>query len=317
MKTPRTSTRPWRALGVVAITTALAIAGCSSDGSDTGTSTTASSASPAAATSSDPAVASLLPAKFKSSGVINVASDLSNPPMEMVDSNNNVVGFDYDLAQAMGDKLGVKVKFEQQTFDTVIPSLQAGKHDIIIAGMNDTAEREKILDFVDYFHAGFMIIVPKGNPEKIASVMDLCGKKVAVQKATVQGQLLTSYASKCTAAGSTPITLVQLPGELDAQTAVRSGKASADVVDASVASYAAQTAGGGKIFELVRDPDNPSGYNPVYTGIGLLKGQDELAKALSAALQAVIDDGTYPKLLAKYDLASFAVDKAGINLATQ
>jgi polar amino acid transport system substrate-binding protein len=315
MKAPLPA-RQRRSLGVVAIASALALCACSS-GAAAGSDTAGSSGSPAVAASADPAIASLLPEKFKTAGVITVASDIPNPPMEMRDSSNNVTGFDYDLAQAMGQKLGVKFEFQQQAFDTAVPSLQAGKHDIIIAGMNDTAEREKVLDFVDYFHAGFMIVVPFGNPEKITSVMDLCGKKVAVQKATVQGQLLTSYASKCTAAGSTPITLVQLPGELDAQTAVRSGKASADVVDASVASYAAQTAGGGKIFELVRDPDNPSGYNPVYTGIGLLKGQDELAKALSAALQAVIDDGTYPKLLAKYDLASFAVDKAGINLATQ
>jgi polar amino acid transport system substrate-binding protein len=147
--------------------------------------------------------------------------------------------------------------------------------------------------------------------------MDLCGKKVAVQKATVQGELLNSYANKCTANGSSPITLVQLPAELDAQTAVRSGKASADVVDASVAAYAAQTAGDGKIFELVKDAQNPSGYNPVYTGIGLLKGQDQLVKALNAALNAVIADGTYATLLTKYKLTEFALDKGGVNRATE
>ncbi len=315
MKAPLSAGRQRRSLGAVAIASALALCACSSSTATSGD--TGSSGSPTVTASADPAIASLLPAKLTQAGVITVASDMPNPPMEMLDDSNKVTGFDYDLAQAMGQKLGVRFEFQQQAFDTAVPSLQAGKHDIIIAGMNDTAEREKVLDFVDYFHAGFMIVVPFGNPEKISSVLDLCGKKVAVQKATVQGELLNSYAGRCTAKGSSPITLVQLPTELDAQTAVRSGKASADVVDASVAAYAAQTAGGGKIFELVKDPQNPSGYNPVYTGIGLLKGQDQLVKALNAALNAVIADGTYTTLLAKYNLSQFAIDKGGVNRAAE
>lgn len=160
-------------------------------------------------------------------------------------------------------------------------------------------------------------MVQKGNPENITRILDLCGKNVAVQKSTVQGELLEGYADKCKAAGAGPVNLVQLPTELDAQTAVRSNKAVADVVDASVGTYAAETAGDGQIFELVKDAEHPGGYNPVYTGIGLLKGNDDLAKALNTALQSVMDDGTYAKLLDKYKLSDFAIDKAGINRASE
>jgi polar amino acid transport system substrate-binding protein len=292
--------------------TALLLAGCSGGGSGSATSPgTGSSTS----VQVDAKAAALLPAKYKESG-INVAADMPNPPMEMLDENQNPTGFDYDLAQALGAKLGVEFKFVQQTFDTAVPSLQAGKHDIIMAGMNDTVEREAVLDFVDYFHAGFVIVVQKGNPEKITGILDLCGKNVAVQKATVQGDLLESYADKCKAEGAGPINLVQLPTELDAQTAVRSDKAVADVVDASVATYAAETAGDGQTFELVKDGEHPGGYNPVYTGIGLLKGNDDLANALKMALQSVMDDGTYTKLLDKYKLSDYAIDKAGVNRAS-
>ncbi len=98
------------------------------------------------------------------------------------------------------------------------------------------------------------------------------------------------------------------------QTAVRSVKAAADVVDSAVAAYAAKTAGGGKIFDLVKDPANPAGYNPVYTGIGVLKKDAELSKALLTALQALIADGTYDTILAKYDLSDYTVKEAGLNL---
>lgn len=294
-----------KTLSIAALGLSLALAGCSS--ADAG-------ASPAdLGIGVDSAAAAALPASFKESGVVNVAADIPNPPMEMLDENNNPTGLDYDLSQAMGDKLGVAFNFQQQAFDSSIPSLQAGKNDIIFAGMNDTAERQKVLNFVDYFHAGFMILVNAGNPEGISSIIDLCGKPVAAQKATVQADYLDSFAAKCEDAGKAPIELVQLPSELDAQTAVRSGKAVADVVDASVASYAAATAGDGKLFELVSDPEFPNGYNPVYTGIGLLKENTELTEALRMALQSLIADGTYAKLMEKYDLSDFSVTEAGVN----
>lgn len=181
--TKRFRTRVLGSTVLMGAATALVLSGCSGGGSGSATSTDASSST---SVHVDAAAAALLPAKYKESGGINVAADMPNPPMEMLDENQNPTGFDYDLAQALGGKLGVKFTFVQQTFDTAVPSLQAGKHDIIMAGMNDTVEREKVLDFVDYFHAGFVIVVQKGNPEKITRILDLCGKNVAVQKATVQ-----------------------------------------------------------------------------------------------------------------------------------
>lgn len=308
-----------RIVGAVMAVTALGLTSCSSAGSTSARSGGggATDAVNSQTGQADSAASAALPKKYSKAGVIRVASDMPNPPMEMRQSDGGITGFDYDLAQAMGTKLGVRMKFRQQAFDSAMPSLKAGKHDVIMTGMNDTPEREKTVDFVDYFHAGFMIIVKKGNPENIGSVLDLCGKTVAVQRATVQGELLRSYAGKCKAKGSSPIKLTELPDELDAQTAVRAGKAVADVVDASVASYAASTAGGGNTFELVKDPAHPSGYKPVYTGIAVLKGNDGLSNALKLALDSVMEDGTYKKLLNKYELTDFAIDKAGINRATE
>jgi polar amino acid transport system substrate-binding protein len=300
----------WQIMAAIAVATALTLSACSAGG------TTTTAATAAAAGPVDAAAAAALPAQYKTAGVINVASDIPFPPMEMFDANQQLTGFDFDLAQALGEKLGVRMDLQTQAFDSIIPSLQSGKHDVIMSGMNDTQERQKTLDFVDYVHAGFSILVLAGNPDKITNVLDLCGKDVAVQKATVQADILSSYDAQCTAAGPGPMKLSELPLETDVQTAVRAGKAVADVVDSAVAAYAAQTAGDGKMFEVVRDPANPAGYNAVYTGIGVLKKDSELSKALLLAMNAVVADGTYKQILEKYKMSDFGVDAAGINLGS-
>jgi polar amino acid transport system substrate-binding protein len=262
------------------------------------------------AVAKDSTLAAMVPARFK--GGINVASGVY-APMEMLTEDGKFTGFDYDLAQALGGKLGIGFRFENQDFDTIIPSLQSGKHNIIINGMNDTAERQKTLDFVDYFHAGMAILVKKGNPDHVGTVLDLCGKSVAVAKATVQSDLMKTESRKCPGAGKPAMKLVEVPAETDAQLAVRAGKATADVLDAAPAEYAAVTAGNGKLFEVVHDSQHPGGYNPVNTGIGVLKKDHDLTLALQAALKSLIQDGTYKQLLAKYKLSSYAIESALIN----
>lgn len=255
----------------------------------------------------DEAAAALLPAEFKDG--ISVASDIPYAPMELFDENDNPTGFDYDLSQAIAAKLGVTITFNDQDWDGIIPSLQSGTHDIIMSGMNDTIERQEVLDFVDYFSAGFAVVVPFGNPEMINSFADLCGKTLAIQTATAQIDLINAVNPSCTE----KIEVLEFPSDGDAQNAIRAGKASAGVNDGQVAAYTAQTAGEGKYFEVVVPTDAPEGYTSVLTGIGVLKKNANLTKAIQAAVQSLIDDGTYASLLEKWNLSAFAVTEATIN----
>ena len=255
----------------------------------------------------DEAAAALLPAEFKDG--VSVASDIPYAPMELFDENDNPTGFDYDLSQAIAAKLGVKFTFNDQDWDGIIPSLQSGTHDIIMSGMNDTKERQQVLDFVDYFSAGFAVVVPAGNPEMIKSFADLCGKTVAIQTATAQIDLVNAVNPSC----AKKIQVLEFPTDGDAQNAIRAGKASAGVNDGQVAAYTAQTAGDGKYFEVVVPTDAPDGYTSVLTGIGVLKKNSDLTKAIQAAVQSLIDDGTYSALLEKWNLSAFAVAEATIN----
>ena len=255
----------------------------------------------------DEAAAALLPDRYKDG--VSVASDIPYAPMEFFDENDNPTGFDYDLSQAIAAKLGVTFTFNDQDWDGIIPSLQSGTHDIIMSGMNDTVERQKVLDFVDYFSAGFAVIVAKGNPDGINSFADLCGKTVAIQTATAQIDLINAVNPSCT----DKIEVLEFPSDGDAQNAIRAGKAVAGVNDGQVAAYTAQTAGEGEYFELITPTDAPEGYTSVLTGIGILKANSDLTAAIQAAVQSLINDGTYTALLEKWNLAAFAVSEATIN----
>ena len=292
---------------------ALALTGCTNNPAAEGAAAAAagSTASPAAIkVAKDAKAAALVPAAYKSG--IKVASDIPFAPYEMYDAQNQPTGFDYDLSQAIGQTLGVPVSFDKQAFDTVIPSLLSNKFDMVMSGMNDTVEREKTLDFVDYTHAGFLIAVPAGNPKGIHTITDLCGKTASVQKATQQGELLKHV--DCAGHG-TPINVMELPADTDAQTAVRAGKSDAYVVDAPVGEYVIKTTGDGKVFQAVRDPKNPAGYEPIYSGIAVLKKHRDLTDAVLAAFDSLVRNGTYAELLARYDLSPYAVHKAALNQA--
>jgi polar amino acid transport system substrate-binding protein len=250
-----------------------------------------------------------LPASIQQSKKINAGSDVAYAPVEFFkEGTQEVQGIDWDLAQALGSKLGVTFTFANTTFDGIIPALKAKRFDVIMSAMSDTPERQKEVDFIDYFNAGTSILVKKGNPEGIQSLDDLCGKTIALQKGTTQVDVATAQQSKCTAAGKPKINVLTYDKDTDAQLQVRSGRAVADMNDFPVAAYAAQTLGGGSEFEVVGQQIEAGPY-----GIGVRKDDTQLRDALQAALKAVIADGTYDQILQKWNVTQGALKTATIN----
>jgi polar amino acid transport system substrate-binding protein len=286
--------------GAIAGAAILALSACSSGATPSATPTST-------AVGVDAAAAALLPDTYKTKG-INIGSDIPYAPMELFkEDGTTVTGLDYDLSQLIAAKLGVTISFNKQAWDSIIPSVQSGNHDMIMSGMNDTVERQGQLDFVDYFKGGFAIVTSKGNPEGITKLTDLCGKTAVVQTQTVQGDMLRKL--DCGSAG--PVKLQEYPSDPDAITALVAGKGVADVMDAPIAAYAALQQP--TKLELVVDSANPNGYEPVFTGMGVLKGNTGLSSALQAALNSAIADGSYQAVLDKWNLGTFAVTEATIN----
>lgn len=291
----------------VALTAAslLLVAGCAN--------TDAPKASPTtSAIAVDAKAAALLPAEYKTKG-LNAGSEIPYAPMEFYDENNQAVGFEVDLLNAVAAKLGTKVTFEKQAFDSLIPSLQAGKHDLAVSSMSDTVDRQKALDFVDYFQGGASLIVAKGNPGNVTGLDGLCGQTVTTESASWEVDILAASNKACLAAGKKELKTLALPSDVEAQNAVRAGNAVAYLSDSQAAAYTAKVAGSGKYFDLVVDPKFPNGYESGLIGVGILKSNTGLTAAIKAALDSLIADGTYKSLLNKWNLASFAVTEATIN----
>ncbi|MFB6896663.1 ABC transporter substrate-binding protein [Streptomyces hydrogenans] len=259
----------------------------------------------------------LLPEKIKKAGEVRVATDVPYPPFEMYvkEGGTELTGLDYDLGQALGAKLGVTFAFSPQKFDGIVPALQAGKFDVAMSAITDNEERQKVVDFVDYSQSGSGILVGDGNPAKVTTLDDLCGRKVAVQAATNQLDLLKSHQDVCAKTGKGKVDIQTFPKDSDAQLALRSGKVVAQVLTKPAAGWVAKTADGGKAFDLVEDPAAPGGYNASPNGIAVSKQLPELTDAIQKALQSLIDDGTVVKIYNEYGVTSIAVKEATKNAA--
>ena len=167
----------------------------------------------------------------------------------------------------------------------------------------------KGVDFVDYFKAGSSILVAKGNPNNIKTLDDLCGHTVAVQQGTVQDtDILTPQIGKCKTAGK-DLTVLKFEKDTDALQQVKNGRAVANVEDFPVASYNAQTSGGGNDFQVAGSQVGAVGTY----GIAVPKSNTQLRDALQAALKAIIANGTYNQILQKWDVTAGADTSASIN----
>lgn len=308
------------ALAATALTvTGLMIAGCSAAGAS-GADPDDSAAAPVEIVGVEIAVdedaRALLPAAIRDAGSVAVATDAPYAPFEMFveEGSEELTGVDVLLGQAIGAKLGIDFEFAQQGFDGIIPALQAGNFDVTISAMTSSVERMDVLTFVDYSASGTGILTTAGNPEGIETYLDLCGKKVAVQTATSQVDLVNDvWQAECEAEGLGAIELSEFPSDSDAQLAITAGKAVASLLTKPSAGYVAKTTNGGDTFMVIEDPTAPNGYDATLNGIGVLKANEELAQAIQAALQALMDDGTYEQILAEFGVEGIGIDEATIN----
>lgn len=257
-------------------------------GGATGSATSASTASGA-----NPAVAKLVPAKYKSNGTLTVASDASYAPNEFFASNGKtIIGMDADLMKAIGAEMGLKVDLENQTFDSIIPGLASGKYDIGASSFGDTKAREKVVDFVDYFQAGTSFFTKASGGTDVSGLAGLCGKTVAVEKGTTEQADATSQSSKCKQAGKPGVTVLAFPDQNGANLALSSGRAQLSMADSPVAAYQVKRSHGQ--FKLTGQS-----YGVVPYGLAIPKGSG-LGPALVAAVKALIADGQYKKITTKW-----------------
>ncbi len=256
----------------------------------------------------DGAAARLVPAAYKSDGVLTIATDASYAPNEFFSSDGKtIVGMDVDLGKAIVAAMGLKVDVVNASFDSILPGLASGKYDLGISSFTDTKEREQTVTFVTYFTAGTSFFVRASEQVHITGLSSLCGLSVAVEKGTTQAVDATDQSAKCTAAGKQPVTVEIFPDQGGANLALTSGRADVAMADSPLADYQVKQSKG--TLKLVGSPYGTAPY-----GIAMAK-DSHLARAVLAAVRHVQSDGEYHKILAKWGLTGGALQHPAINAA--
>jgi polar amino acid transport system substrate-binding protein len=298
------------AAGVVAAAASLLLAACGqSDQTTTATSTSPTTQTSATApASADTALAAMVPEAVAEDGVITVGTDSTYAPAEFLDTDGKtIIGFDVDLFDAVAARLGLQADFQSANFGDIITGVTSGKYEVGVSAFTINPERLQQVSMVSYFNAGTSWATKAGNPAGV-SIDNPCGKRIAVQRDTVQVPDITARSAACTKAGKPAIQIDQYAGQDQATAAVVSGKDDATLADSPVVAYAVKQTNGqlellGKMYDAA-----PYGYV-------VPKDEPELAQAVAKAVDALIADGTYQAILEKWGVTQGAVSTSEVDPA--
>ncbi|WP_029291426.1 ABC transporter substrate-binding protein [Cellulomonas sp. HZM] len=294
-------------LTAVALASVLLLGACSTDddaGSTPSGGATAATFDPASVAKDD-TIAALVPQKVASTGKLVVGSDTSYAPAEYIDEDGTTpVGYDVELAKALAAVMGLTADVQTADFTGIIPAI-GSKYDVGISSFTINPERMKAANMVQYFQAGEAYAVQKGNPNKV-DPSDLCGLTVGVQTGTVEDDELADMVKKCADEGKKPINPLKYPKQSDVTTALVGGKADLMYADSPIIAYAiSQTAGQ---LEQLGDV-----FASAPQGIVVSKDDQALTDAVQKAMQKLIDDGDYAKILTAWGNEAGAVKTAELN----
>lgn len=235
-----------------------------------------------------PELAALVPAEIRERGELVNGAALNYAPGEFVGSGGGAVGYDMDILAAVGKVLGLTTRTESAVFAQIIPSI-GSKYDVGISSFTINPERLEQVSMVSYFAAGMSYAVKTGNPYDITPP-DLCGTRVAHQVGTYMDDVVVERDQECRDAGGEGIVDQPYVGNADAATAVAGGKADVLIGDSPVVAYAVDRSRG--TLEEIGEIEDAA-----LNGFVVAKDQPELAEAIRAAVQHLIDSGALRDIL--------------------
>jgi polar amino acid transport system substrate-binding protein len=228
-------------------------------------------------------------------GSFKYCSDPTFPPMESTTTAGKPVGFDIDLANAIGKLWKVKATFVQTSFPGLLPAVASKKCNMVISGIFITADRVKQFPAVGYMKTHRALVVQAGNPKGIKGPNDLAGKNVAVQAGTKYEEYLKGLNDQFKSSGRSQMNLQSYPGDTDAVAQLLIGRADAVLTqDTSGAFQKKEHPGKLAIPYLFPETDS--------FGIYYRKSDKKLGTALSAAIKTLKKNGTLKKIAAKHQI---------------
>lgn len=222
-------------------------------------------------------------------GVLSMATEATFPPYEYYDGDT-IVGIDVEIAQAIADKLGLKLEVTDIAFDSIIPGVQTGKYDIGLAGMTVTDERLEQVNFTDSYATGIQVVIVGPN-SSITSVDDLFAEGASHVVGTQTGTTGFIYAtSDIQDAGLGEVK--SFAKTTDAVEALKNGQVDCVIIDNEPAkAYVAANEG----LTILETPWVEEDY-----AIGMKKGNTALLEAVNAAMTELKADGTFQAIVDRY-----------------
>lgn len=220
-------------------------------------------------------------------GTLVMATNAAFPPYEYVEGDE-IVGIDAEIAQAIADDLGMTLQIDDMDFDSIIPAVQGGKADMGVAGMTDTEDRRKNVDFSDSYATGVQVIIVTEDSD-IAGPDDLEGKLIGVQQGTT-GHIYCSAPPEDDGFGEENV--MAYPNGASAVEALKTGKVDCVVIDNEPAKAFVEANEGLKILDTEFVTEDYA--------IAIAKDNPELLEKVNASLAKLKADGTLQEIVDKY-----------------
>jgi lysine-arginine-ornithine-binding protein len=219
---------------------------------------------------------------------VRIGTEGAYPPFNYIDSNNDLQGFDIDIAKALCAEMEVECTYVAQDWDGIIPALLAGKYDAIIASMSITEERQEVIDFTDKYYTNTLnFAAPKDTDITDVSPEGLAGKYLGAQSSTLAASFLEE---------NYPDSDIKLyPTQEEVHLDLDSGRIDAALADVGPLGAWMETEDGACcafVGDAVLSED--------FIGIGVRKEDQDLKEMLNTALAAILANGTYDEISEKH-----------------
>ena len=234
------------------------------------------------------------------------------PPLEFKDpATGQLTGFDIELGEALATRAGTKIRWQETSFDQMMSALATGRVTIIISGMSDSPERRDSVRFIDYLKTGPQFYALKDRAAALPDMAALCGKRVGASRRTTFPAEISQWSdANCIKRGKPSIVVMGTDGSADARMQLRQGRVDAAVQGAETLGY------------LMSQEPNAYGtigkvFGSQYQGIAIDRRNEATLRQIGDAMSALIAEGTYAKIAAKWRLGEFAVQELLIDGAAK
>ncbi|MGW7271925.1 ABC transporter substrate-binding protein [Streptomyces sp. NPDC054864] len=256
-------------------------------------------------------IAAELPERIRKRGTLEIvdSSGSAAPLTFYATDNKTVIGVEPDIASLVADVLGLEPHINTVSWENIFVGLDSAKYDVGFSNITVTEERKEKYDFAPYREDNLGFEAKQGSGLKITGPKDVAGRTVAVGSGTNQEKLLIEWSKENEKAGRKPVNIKYYQNESDTYLALQSGRIDLYLGPNPTAAYHAATTGKTEVVGTY------SGAGTTLQGLiaATTKKDSGLVEPLTAALNEIIDNGTYDKVLKRWGLFDEAVTKSEVN----